>query len=235
MTDAHTTPSEPLPNLLARAIGIITSPKATFEKIVKTPKVAGILALVAVVMGLAQGGFLMTTKGQDAFMAMMTSRPGMSEQALAGMEKMLPYMGYFSIAQFIVFIPIMAAIFSLIFFVVFNAIMGGTATYKQVMSVITHSMVIGTVGLLFALPITYMRGTMSTVGPANLGALLPMLDEGSFAAKFFGMIDLFTAWGIVVESIGLGVLYKRSGRTIATVLFAIYIIVVGGIAYFTSR
>ena len=38
---------------------------------------------------------------------------------------------------------------------------------------------------------------------ANLGALLPMLPENSFAAHLLGMVDVFLIWYIVVLAIGL--------------------------------
>jgi hypothetical protein len=47
-------------SLLARAIGIITAPRATYESVVAHPKWLGMLALCAGGLGLLIGGFLMT-------------------------------------------------------------------------------------------------------------------------------------------------------------------------------
>jgi hypothetical protein len=93
--------------------------------------------------------------------------------------------------------------------------------------------VISAVGTLFAAPIMYARGVMTT-GVANLGALLPMLDETSYLAKVLGMVDLFVIWWVVVLSIGLAALYKKQTRSIATGLFVFYGILVLVIAYFTA-
>ena len=68
---------------------------------------------------------------------------------------------------------------------------------------------------------------MSAGGPFNLGALVPMLDESSFLARFLGVTSVFTVWGIIVLAIGLGVLYRRKTRNIAIGLFAAYATVVG--------
>ena len=73
-----------------------------------------------------------------------------------------------------------------------------------------------------------------TNGVANLGALLPMLDETSFLAKFLGMVDLFTIWWVVVLSIGLAALYKKQVGSIATGLFIFYGIIALVISYFTA-
>ena len=129
--------------------------------------------------------------------------------------------------------PFGTVVMTLLFWVVFNAIMGGTATFKQVMAVVAHSQVISAVGYLFAAPIMYARGVMTT-GVANLGALLPMLDETSFLAKFLGMIDLFVIWWVVVLAIGLAALYKKKVGSIATGLFIVYGIFALVLAYFTA-
>jgi hypothetical protein len=55
---------------------------------------------------------------------------------------------------------------------------------------------------------------------ANLGALLPMLPEHSFAANLLGMVDLFLVWYCVVLAIGLAVLYRRRTQPIAISLLS---------------
>ncbi len=61
--------------------------------------------------------------------------------------------------------------------------MGGMATFKQVLAIVTHSQVIGALGLVAALPIYILgSGAMTMSGPFNLGALAPMLEEGSTLA-----------------------------------------------------
>jgi len=71
-------------------------------------------------------------------------------------------------------------------------------------------------------------------GVANLAALLPMLDETSFLAKFLGMIDLFLIWWVVVLAIGLAALYKKQTSSVATGLFIFYGVIALAIAYFTA-
>ena len=53
MTDVAAAQPQPSPGLFARAIGVITSPKATFEQIVKNPKPVAILFLVALVIAIS--------------------------------------------------------------------------------------------------------------------------------------------------------------------------------------
>ncbi|MDQ3170417.1 MAG: YIP1 family protein, partial [Acidobacteriota bacterium] len=118
-------------------------------------------------------------------------------------------------------------------YAIFNALMGGTATFKQILSVVAHSQIVMALALVVSMPINYMKGTMT--GATSLSVLAPMLDEGSFPARFLGMIDIFLVWYVVVLSIGLAVLYRRKTKSVAMVLFGIYAVIAIGVAFVQSR
>ena len=228
----------PAPSLISRVIGVITSPRATFEQIVAAPRVAGALGLVALVGALAIGGFLSTDIGKQAWLDQSveqteawTGQP-MSDEAYANQEKMSNYAGLMGAVQMIVSVPLMALIIGGLVFAIFNALMGGTATFKQVMAVVAHSQIISALAFLVSTPINFMKGSMT--GATNLGVLFPMLDESSFFARLLGMVDLFALWWLAVLSIGLAVLYRRKTSSVATVLFGIYAVIALGIAAFLS-
>ncbi len=239
MTDpSHPTP--PCPGLLARAIGIITAPGAMFVHVVRTPKVAGMIFLVGIVAGLAQGLPQLTERGRAAALEMQVQQMenfGMqvTDEIYQTLEaRSHSNLGaYTAIVGGVVGTPFVAVIMTTLLWGVFNTVMGGTASFKQVMAVLVHSQAVSTLGVLFAAPIMYARGTMGA-GVANLGALLPMLDETSFLAKFLGTIDLFAVWWVVVLAIGLATLYKKKANSIATGLFVFYGVVALIWAYFTA-
>ena len=213
-------------SLVARFIGIITSPRATYEAVVAHQKWFGMLALVAVGMGLLFGGFMFTKTGQEAWLDAALNGPfsrNVNEQQVQAMQRMAPFVGYFAVVQFLIVLPIVAVVISGILYAVFNAAMGGTATFKQVLAVVAHGGPIGILSALFTVPLNYSRGTMSSA--TNLGVFLPMLSEQSFAAHFLGMIDIFLVWQLVVISIGLAVLYRRRTQPIATALLVVYAII----------
>src|SRR3954465_8891689 len=88
-------------SLVARFIGIITAPRATYESVVASPKWFGMLALCACGLAVLIGGFLLTKVGQEAWLDAALNSPFSgppSEQAIQGMEKMAPYVGYITIA-----------------------------------------------------------------------------------------------------------------------------------------
>jgi hypothetical protein len=213
-------------SLVSRAVGIITAPRATYESVVAHPRWLGMLALSAGGLGLLIGGFLLTKVGQEAWLDAALNSPFSgqpSEQAIQGMEKMAPYVGYFTVVYMMVLVPIFMCIVSGILYAVFNAAMGGNATFKQVLTVAVHTGPIGILSQLFTVPLNYFRGTMTSA--TTLAVLLPMLPEKSFVSRLLGMIDLFLIWQLVVLSIGLAVLYRRRTQPIATALLVVYAII----------
>jgi hypothetical protein len=217
-------------SLLSRFIGIITAPRATYESVVANPKWFGMLALVSVLMALIVGGFLLTKVGQEAWLDAATASGPVSEQQYQGMEKMAPFVGYMTMVFFLLVGPVFLAIISGILFAVFNAALGGDASFKQVFTVAVHAGPIGLLGQLFTVPLNYLRGTMSS--STNLGVLAQsMLDDSSFIAKLLSMIDIFIIWQVVVLSIGLAVLYRRRTQPIATSLFVLYAVIAVIVAF----
>ena len=227
------TGASPAPkSLVARVIGIITAPRATYESVVAHPKWFGMLALCAVGLGVLIGGFLMTKVGQDAWLDAALNSPfsgQVSDQQIQAMEKMAPYVGYGTVVYMLVLIPIFMVIMSGILYAVFNAAMGGNATFKQVFTVVVHAGPIGLLSQLFTVPLNYFRGTMTSA--TTLAVLLPMLPDKSFAARLLGMIDLFLIWQLIVLSIGLAVLYRRRTQPIATALLVVYFIIAVIVAF----
>jgi hypothetical protein len=59
----------------------------------------------------------------------------------------------------------------------------------------------------------------------NLSVVLPMLPDGSFAARLAGMIDLFLIWWVIVLAMGLAVLFRRRTQPIALSLFGVYAVI----------
>lgn len=225
--------------LFTRFIGIITSPKETFQSVVAHPKWFGMLALTTL---LVIGGTVLpmtTEEGRQAALDQQidqieawTGQPVGDEQ-YDRMEKGMAWAPYTTSAAILVFAPIMSLIIAGILFAVFNAAMGGEASFKQVYTVLIHAGVISTLSAVFTGPLNYFRGAVGSA--TNLGVLLPMLDDKSFIGRMFSMIDLFLVWWVIVLAIGLGVLYRRRTQPIALALFGVYaLIVLGAAAVMTS-
>lgn len=233
MTEPTSEPTTPPQGLLARMIGVIVSPKSTFQNVVANPRPVGMLFLVAAIIGIASVVPQMTESGRKAGLEaqvkfMEKIGQPVTPEVYEKMEERshsvpLKLVG---IAGTFIVLPIIALLFAAVYWAVFNTAMGGTASFKQVLAIQTHAQVIGALGIVAALPITLMRGITTMTGPFNLGALVPGLPEGSVIATFLSGISVFTIWQIAVVGIGLGVLYRRNSRNIIITLMAVYLVIV---------
>jgi Yip1-like protein len=211
-------------SLISRLVGVVTAPKATFESIVATPRWLGMLVVLCLLSAALVGGFLFTSVGREAWIdAALAGGPfggDVTDQQIEGIRRMAPFVGYGTMIGILFFVPLLYVVVSAILFAIFNAGMGGNATFKQVFAVVVHSGVIGLLSQLFTVPMNYMRGVMTSA--TNLAVLLPFVPETSFVGRLLGTIDIFLIWQLIVLAIGLGVLYRRRTQPIATTLFVIY-------------
>jgi hypothetical protein len=226
-------------NLFARFIGIVTAPQDTFRAVVAAPKWLGMLALTTVIVAFSAALPMTTDAGQQAALdqqvdAMKSWGVDVSDQMYAQMEKGKPRMPY-TTGGFVLFLsPIMSLIIAGVLFAIFNAALGGEATFKSVYSVLIHAGAVSALGAVFSGLINFFSGKAGS-SAANLGALLPMLPEGSFAANLLGMVDIFIIWWLIVLAIGLGVLYRRRTQPIAISLLTVYAVIAVVVAIVKSR
>ena len=229
----------PVPDkgLFSRAIGIITSPGSTFAAVVRSPRPAGILLLCCIVMGLASGlpqfndnVRRSALEQQIAQMERSSGRP-VQPNVYEQMERFSHFSGYATMGSMFIVMPVLCLLFAAVYWAVFNALLGGTATFKQVLGIVTHSQVIAALGAVAAMPVIYLQGVTNVWGPFTLGGLLPMLEPGTPLTNFLNGIGFFPVWQTIATAIGLAVLYKRKTTGIAIGLLVIYLLVMAG---FTS-
>jgi Yip1-like protein len=213
--------------VVSRLIGVVFSPRATFERIVARPRWFAALVIIVGLIALGQFALLSTESGQQAMIDQQVRRTEqwggtVSDEQYATFERMAPYGRYFAVAGVALFVPIVTFAVSGALLGVFNALLGGNATYKQVLAVNTHSGATNLLGLLFTLPLNYLRESMSS--PTNLGVFAQaFLDDTNAVARFLGTIDVFIVWAVFVNAIGLAVLYKRRTAPIFWSLMGVYI------------
>ena len=218
-------------SLVSRLIGVIFSPRDTFARLIPPAPWFGALAVVTLLIAAGQFAFLSTPVGQDAttdasiHQAELRGGGNITQAQIDNIEKVGPYMRYIVPGSILIIGPIMTFLFAGIYFGVFNAMLGGDATYKQVLAVVTHSGAINLVQVLFVLPLNYVRE--SAASATSLGVFVQsFLDETNFVARVLGMIDLFIVWNLIVTAIGLAVLYRRKTGPIAWSLLGVYVVIV---------
>jgi hypothetical protein len=224
--------------LVPRLIGVVTAPRDTFRAITAHPRWLGALIVITAIIALFSALPMTTEAGKEAALRSQVEQMegfGMtvSDQAYENMRQGMEIAPYTTAGAILIFAPIMTVVFAGIFFAVFNGIMGGEASFKQVFTVLVHASTISALQQLFTGPVNYFRGAVTSA--TNLTALLPMFEPTSFIGRVLAMTDLFLIWYLLVLAIGLGVLYRRRTQPIAMTLYGIYAVGVLVVAAVMSR
>ena len=215
-------------SLPARFAGVLFSPRATYADVAARPRWFGIFLTVFLITATAATALMSTEIGRNAVVDQQISQAEaygrhLNQEQIDAFEKMSAYYAYGAPVLQLVFLAFGCLLVAGIAFAVFNAALGGDATFKQVFAVVAHSSVVLAVLALFATPLAYARESVSSA--TNLAVFLPFLDERSFAARLLGAIDLTYIWWMVSLAIGLGVLYRKRTGPIATTLLVIYVVI----------
>jgi hypothetical protein len=236
LTDTIVRPSPaPAPprGLAARLAGVVFSPRATYADVAARPRGRGALITVIVIASAATFTFLSTEVGQSAVLdqqltAMESFGFHPTDAQMEMIEARAPMSRYFAVGGQAVAIPLITLVVAGLLLAIFNAVLGGNATFKQIYAVVVHSWCVLMLQTVFVLPLNYATGSMA--GSTSLAVFLPMLDASSFAARLLGQFDLFRIWWVVNLAIGCGVLYKRRTAPIAWSFLAVYAAIALGIA-----
>jgi hypothetical protein len=214
--------------LAARVANVFLAPRAAYTAVAARPRALGVLLVVILVMAAAQYVFLSTAVGQSATLdqqiaAVKAFGVTVTDQMVQQMQSRMAYAKYTTAISLVVFIPLLAAAIAGLVLMVFTALLGGGATYRQVFAVVAHSQLIGALQQLFTLPIAYARAEI--VSPTRLAVFFPMLSDTGFLYYLLSALDLFYLWSTVNLAIGIAVLYKRRTAPVVGVLLGIYAVI----------
>jgi len=215
-------------SLPARLSGILFAPRATYTAVAARPHWLGAFLVVYLVVTAVATTFMATEVGRNAVVDQQITQSEaygrhLTQPQIDQLERMSQYYVYGTPVLQLIGLGIGGAIVAGLAFAVFNALLGGDASFKQVFAVVVHSGVILATLSLFTTPLAYARQTLSTA--TNLAVFFPFLDEASFAARLLGSIDLVYIWWMVSLAIGLGVLYRKRTGPIAWTMLAIYAVI----------
>ena len=211
--------------LSARVLGILTSPRETFERVMADPRWLGVLALsvigVAVLGGALMGAdFAQRELIEQQISSMESFGATLTDEVRTEMEQGVRFAAYTTFGSMLVGVPIFCVVLAGMLHGVGYGLLGAGTSFGQVFAVVAHAGLVFLVQQLFAAPLNYVREAITS--PTTLAAFTPMLEEDAFAYKLLSAIDLVNVWWIMLLSIGLAVAWKRRTAPIATTLFGIY-------------
>jgi hypothetical protein len=238
MTDTTAKPETPARKSLgARFVGVLLSPRETFQDVAARPTWLLMALVVIVVTTGSQMWFQSTEVGRqaaldDAVRRVESFGVKVSDEMYEGMRKGImepsPARTALSAAAMVIIPPIIWAAIAGLLLLIVGALMGGSGTFKQLYAVVVHSSVISAVGTLIMTPVNYQRASMTSA--TNLAVFFPFLPEGSFFARLLGMADVFVIWWVAVLAIGVAVASRKKTGSVAGVLFGIYGVIAVAIA-----
>jgi len=220
--------AEPI-SLFQRMVLVFTEPARAFADIVAHPRWAGAF-LIVVFAGLVstQASFPYIMEAQtQAFQ----SNPNMTpEQTEMMMQRFDPeketaqriQMSLLAVIGGFLELLILAGLFTF----GCSFLLGGEATFKQVMAVIAHSLLIRVPKVLLLTPLILVKKNMSV--STSLAILIPMDQWMTPLGVLLMQVDIFKIWGITLLITGLATLFRFStGKVAALVLgfFSLWVVI----------
>ena len=211
---------------MSRIAGIIGRPRTTFEAAIARPRWAGLLIALFAVSIVVSGAFFATPVGRQALVdqwertALAFGQP-VDDARYAEFQAMSRQGPAYAAATALVTGPVATLALSAVLYGVFGIRRRPRVSFQQVLTVAVHASVILTLRHVVAAPINY--GRESSASPVTATLFFSMLDEGSAAARFFGLIDIFVLWWLIVLAIGASVLFGGRTRTYAAKFIAVYV------------
>lgn len=201
--------------MIRRITGVVTRPRATFAALAQRPDwFAPWLVLVGV--WAACGGLLLSSDlGQQALVdervrVIETLGGQVTDPEYAALQANPPWWVYFTSGGRLLLMPLTTVAVAGLMLATARA-NRKAATWSQALSLAVHANVALVIGQLVATPLHYVRESLTS--PLNVAAILPLMEEGTAPARFFGTIDLFAVWWAVLLAVGLSVLTGQRARS----------------------
>lgn len=216
-------PMVPYLSLPQRVWGILVSPRVVIEYLKERPSSLGVLvAMVILILAntLPIMGILV-----EAEMDKLADR-GLTAEQMVTQEKVMR-----------ITIPVVGPIFALIavfagagiMLFLSNVILGGQATYRQLLALLAHAQMVWIPATLVKVPLTLISGKPVVTSPA---AFLSSDAEQGFLWQLMNQMDIFSLWILGLSALGLGILAGTTTGRAATALgitWGIFVLVLAGL------
>ncbi|MGH7540566.1 MAG: YIP1 family protein [Gemmatimonadota bacterium] len=205
-------------SLPRRLIDVFVAPGALFDRLREVPVWVDVLILLIVVS--VASNFLVP----EEVVRQMIAAQMPADAEPAQVEQGLAFARVWGRILSVIGSPITIAIVAGYAILIFNVLLGGEATYRQLFSATSHALVVYTVGALLTLGLMAARGEMVRM---SLDLLVPGgLPEG-YLFRFLGGLNAFSLWTCVVLGIAVSRIYpKRSAGAASAVFIASYAVLV---------
>lgn len=217
------------PTLPARLLGIIRSPRGTFEHVVEHPRAAGALVVPTLAAAAAGAALFQTEVGRLALVdqwerTAVAFGQSIDDSAYARLQELSQSGPLYAIAAAVVNGPLLTFAVTVLIWSMWtlsNHAAESRPTWRQVLAVTAHAGIILNLRQVVAAPITYVRETTASATAMSLWSSL--LDDTSTMARLLSMLDAFILWWTVVLAVGVSVLYRRPAPRLVTAFVGAYV------------
>lgn len=127
-----------------------------------------------------------------------------------------------------VFTGVMGLVAAGIFFLIFQVAGGGSGSFRQVLSVVSHASLIRLLGS--PLTTAMILGKDSSWAQPTLRALVPWIGSDTYLAKLLIWTNVFELWILGVIAVGIATVYRRSTASTAVIVFGVYFAIAAGVS-----
>jgi hypothetical protein len=204
--------------------GVFLRPRATMAEVARNPTFAVAWAALLVVLALCGWALLSTAVGRQALVdERVRVVEGLGGQVdnptYAALQARPPWAGYLTSGGRLLLTPGL----TLAVGAGLMALAGRgrpRLTYRVALAITVHASAVLALQQVVATPLHYLRESLTS--PTTLAGVLPMIEDGTAAARMFGSIDLFGLWWIWLLAVGLSAATGRPARQFLWRLLLVY-------------
>lgn len=216
------------PGFMERAVVAYTEPSRVFRYLAEHPQwKASFLFVLLFSMVSAQAVLPLSQKSALQMYTRNTDLSAEQLQQIQGrIENMTSPTGrVFSAVSVTLGMSIWLILVGAAFLFAGNFLMGGEASFRQILAVTTHAWIpyIVTKSVV-TVPLMLAKGSLTVA--TSLAILLPANKLATPIGVLLGSVDVFTIWMLALLSIGLGVVYRWSTGKAAALVVSLYAILV---------
>ena len=229
-----------------RVIGVLFSPKPTFEDIARKPSWLLPIILTTVLSIIATSALNQRMNWREFVSQQMEKNPRAAQLSAEQKERQVEVSA--KVTSTIVYVsgvvvPILAAlVLGLVMMGAYNLLAGAGATFMQSFNIAAHAGLVGIVSTPIFLLILFLKpaGTIDVENPmaTNIAAFLPE-ESAKWLVALCKSFDIFTFWTLILLAIGFAAVNPRKlkGAKAFTIVFsvwAVYVVLRTGWAFIFS-
>jgi hypothetical protein len=210
---------------MRRVTGVLLHPRSTMDEVVRRPAffTTWVVVLLAVVVC---GGLLLSTPvGQQALVderVRVTEALGsrVDDATYARLQANPPVSVYLTSGGRLLLTPPITLLVAA-GLMVLARMDGARLTFVTALAISVHATVVLALQQVVATPVHYAYESLTS--PTNVAGVLRVFDEGTWAARLFGTIDVFGLWWMWLLSLGLAAAAGRPARRYLWRLLVVYV------------